>query len=40
VIEVMGYFLYLVPMLAVVLWPVRPTRPAATLIQAEPETAS
>jgi high-affinity iron transporter len=40
VIEVVGYFLYLVPMLAVVLWPVRPTRPAATLIQAEPETAS
>jgi high-affinity iron transporter len=38
-IEVVGYFLYLIPMLALVLWPtprpVRPTAPAPT-----PETAS
>ena len=37
VIEVIGYFLYLVPMLLVVLWPVRPARPAPALVNAGPE---
>ena len=39
-IEVVGYLLYLVPMLAVVLWPVRPARPTSTLVQAGPEPAA
>ncbi len=40
VIEVIGYFLYLVPMLLVVLWPARPARPAPALINAGPEVTA